>query len=152
MQKINFTIYGNQEDPTGNPVGYTRVLNHSWRKDATRYMNWMQFVRTIFYDKVLGGVKFQDYVKNKLLAPIKKSDTDYAVSIKIFWKDGHHADIDNVLKGLLDALFENDKSVSAIAARAETSPEKKGRIEVEILMIGVEVLAKKSKELLKNKK
>ena len=133
MQTLSFTIRGNQEDPTGNPVPYTRVLNHSWRGDSKRYMKWLDYVRAEFVSQVGTHGAVAAFYAGK--PPIVLGKEERAqVAIKVYWRDGSHGDLDNVLKGILDALFENDKRVNGLKASSEMSRDKRGRVEVIITL------------------
>lgn len=63
--------------------------------------------------------------------PIIVRDKKMRTDIKIFWASKHHGDPDNVLKGINDALYQNDKLVAG-SVDFEYDPDKKGRVEVTI--------------------
>jgi len=127
MKIYKLTINGNQENPDGNPIGYTRVLSHSMRADGARYLEWLQFVRAKFFDET--GMR--NVVEGKFGTPIHILWSQNAhVEIKVYWKNLTHADLDNVLKGILDALFFNDKEVNSIKASCEMSPDRQGKVDI----------------------
>lgn len=111
--KIEFTIFGNQENRNGNPVPYTRTPRASmWRKDAIRYRAWKDYVAAAYDrqvpDHVRKALRPRQYNQN----PIElKNGQTAVVSTYIEWSDGTHGDADNVHKGILDSLFVNDKNV-----------------------------------------
>lgn len=130
MTKFKFTLHGNHEDPTGNPCPYFRVTGKGlWLPGARRYNEWKQFVRSIFYGhypKLLIGRKLNE-------RPLGTTeDTRTRMDVKIFWKNKAHADEDNIFKGIADALFEDDKDLDGSFTH-EYCPDKKGRVEVEII-------------------
>lgn len=123
MKKISFTIRGNQEDPEGNPIPYTRVLKHSWRDDASRYMEWCEYVRA----------EFARACEVELPIELEKN-AKAQIGLKVFWKSSSHGDLDNILKGILDALFKNDKCINGIVASSEMAPDGKGRLEIQLAL------------------
>lgn len=54
------------------------------------------------------------------------------MDIKIEWANGAHADGDNIFKGIADALFVNDKQVSAGSFESKMSEDKVGKVFVKI--------------------
>lgn len=140
MTCLQFTISGNHENPEGNPVPYTRVLNHSWRGDSVRYMRWCGYVRKQLL-KSLNEVSIEEMRKEgssigilegKLRVPKEKK---VRVGISVAWASNTHGDLDNVLKGILDSVFENDKNVCGFTARAAPAKDKKGKVDVVISII-----------------
>lgn len=132
---LKFTIRGNQEDPEGNPIGFKRVLKGSWNAAATRYMEWQQYVRSELLRKFEYQVnaKDEDLTLENVGHPIVlKKDQKVQVEIKVFWKNHAHSDLDNVLKGILDSIFKDDKGVNGIRAEYQMAPDKKGRVDVTI--------------------
>lgn len=133
MAKFKFIILGNQDELNGNPIGYTRVIKQQWRADASRYMRWQEYVRFSFYS---AGFNSSIVPHGKNSKPFGRDDKNkYAVSMKVLWKNNQHADLDNVLKGVIDSLFENDSRVVDIAAISEVSDKKAGRVDVEISIV-----------------
>jgi Holliday junction resolvase RusA-like endonuclease len=131
MKTITFTIHGNHEDPTGNPVPYARQTQRQlWTKQAKRYREWQNYVRAAFYQAAEtnwldlavqtlkgGRIKLPHYLAAK-------------VSIAVFWATGNHGDLDNVLKGILDSIFVDDRNIKEISAKSSTAPDGRGRVEV----------------------
>lgn len=58
------------------------------------------------------------------------SKKKYEFSLKIGFKNKKHGDADNIVKGVLDALFENDKNV--LKGNYEIVAFKKSFLELEI--------------------
>ena len=114
-KSLFFKIYGNQEDPRGNPIPYLRTTQKSqWTDKAKRYQQWKDYIRANYLD-ALGAVKkidradfgeAHDLIQKK---PIRASDHKQKMSLQICFKDKTHADCDNIFKGIADALFMNDK-------------------------------------------
>lgn len=121
MEPIKFTIYGNQENPEGNPIPYLRLTqNQLWMPSVRRYMNWQDHVRKahrLYCGSLLGFSK----------------DTKARMNLKIYWANGAHGDPDNIFKGIADALFKNDKNLDGSFV-SEMASDKKGRVEVEIII------------------
>ena len=145
---LKFLIEGNPDNPEGNPIPYTRMLAQSWRPDSGRYVNWMHYVRKAFYksNRIFDTEMAIDdsYVQNpeasRAIKPISSLDikplnlktTTAKVSMQIYWASGGHGDSDNVFKGIIDGIFENDKCVNAGFFESRMAEDKKGRVEVEI--------------------
>ena len=128
MIELDFIVRGNHEDPDGNPVPYTRTLSQAWTKAASRYKEWQEYVRAEFYRSCkmrgrddMSGVPV---TTSGMLELAKGQEVE--VDIEVVWASGHHGDLDNILKGILDALFAQDKEVTEI--HAVSSRGKKGRI------------------------
>lgn len=100
--EYTFTIWGNQEEPEGNPIPYQRLTQRGvWIAKAKRYHAWCDYVRASFhrvYPQTKMGKPFQDKEHGKLTATI-------------IFRGEKHADPDNCVKGLLDALFDDDKHI-----------------------------------------
>lgn len=137
--QINFTIHGNQEDPTGNAIPYLRTTQKSqWTDKAKRYANWKDFVRAAYLDAVLPLKKisreeFADYHDVIQKKPIKAKKDRSCMDILIYWKNDAHADPDNIFKGIADALFENDKYLVGSFDYIYCEYQK-GRVEVTITL------------------
>lgn len=133
--EIQFSIFGNQEDPLGNPLPKLRMTRGGlWKKEAQRYMAWAGFVQAQFYKRLdtlaLDSVRsiqpmvergIIDYIGPKPLTipPGYKAQMD----LKIWWGSGVHGDPENVFGSIADALFKNDKYL----AGSFDFEEKKGR-------------------------
>ncbi len=141
--EIKFTIYGNQEDSTGNPVPYTRVVGRAlWVPGALKYAAWKDYVRKCYFEEYqLYGmpVLIDDKIdlKNMALAgkykpqPIRLTRQKARMDLKIYFKNGHHADPDNIFKGIADALFRDDKDLDGSFC-SEISASGEGRVEISI--------------------
>lgn len=119
MKIIQFTIKGNQESPTGNPIPYYRTTQRGqFNKGAKRYHAWKDYVRATYLDaldramnvdRVIDRADFGDAHDLIQKKPIKAADHKQKMSLKIFFQNRAHADCDNIFKGIADALFMNDK-------------------------------------------
>lgn len=129
MKKIiTFTIKGNQEDITGNPLPYIRVVGRAlWLPNAKKYHAWKEYVRSIFFRN------YPEYSSAESHPLTTKISERAQMSIKIYWAHGVHADPDNVFKGLADAVFKNDKFLDG-AFESQYALDGRGKIEVEITL------------------
>lgn len=136
MKKITFTIHGNQENTQGNPVPYFRTTQGSrWSPGAKRYSEWKEYVVARYLDAVReqgdeSDIKLAE--QNAFFGHPIDTTSPVRVAIKVFWADNTHGDLDNILKGILDALFKNDKCVSGVKASGEMGVERKGKVEITI--------------------
>lgn len=133
---VKFTIYGNQDNPKGNPVPYTRVVGRAlWVRGAKRYAEWKAYVQSCFFTAVDQETRKLLKAGNRQIRygkPIElPAHTDARMDLKIFWANGSHGDPDNVFKGIADALFVNDKNLDG-SFESIRAPDAKGRVEVEI--------------------
>lgn len=134
MTKYNFTIYGNQEDINGNPIPYLRRTQGSlWSKGSKRYNAWKSYVCNALLDQYPVGVH-----KNRIAfkkKPLVLGDKQKAeISLWVYFKDNHRADLDNILKGVNDALFDNDKNIRELHCWSVNATDKKGKVLVEIII------------------
>ena len=111
-QKIyRFIVRGNQEDSNGNPIPYLRSTQKSqWLPKVVRYNEWKTYVQNAFlkeYDLPLGLSQKEQLKTRKVIGLTDKC----RVRTAIFFRTEAHADPDNIVKGILDALFVNDKHV-----------------------------------------
>lgn len=121
---MTFTITGNQEDKAGNPIPYNRTTQGSyWNKSSKRYQAWKDFVRLQFW---LQAGAFDESTK-----PYGK-EAKGRLEAKISFKGENHADPDNIVKGILDALFENDKHIDVSTSHTCKNPQ--GSVEVTITL------------------
>lgn len=130
---LSFTILGNQEKPTGNPIPYHRTTQKGlWDPASKRYKAWKDYVCLALIDssseELAKGFKIRFFRK---LKPIDLSEKRAVMNIQILWKNGSHGDCDNIWKGIADALFQNDKHVAG-SFQYEYSGDKVGKVEVEI--------------------
>lgn len=143
MTKITFSIRGNQNDPVGNATPYKRVLAGKFRQDSIDYMEWKDYVRaeldrSAVWHSEGGETSLYKviYTNESLPYPIfQEIERGRAqVHVNIYWRDGRHGDGDNVLKGIMDALFKDDKCVWAGSFTSERDPEKVGRVIVTLIL------------------
>jgi hypothetical protein len=159
--RLEFDVVGNQEKPLGNPIPYQRSTQRgSWNKQVTRYHYWRDHIKRAFLEAMVdiypdtvgeklnvngvGTVACYDLPNTQrpvdvLLNPV---DVDvrcnivitarYAVDKKHGLKASNHADGDNILKGVIDALFTDDKAVRVGGFRTEYGDA--GNVRVSVLM------------------
>jgi len=111
-------ITGNTRNKSGNPIPYTRTLSHAWRGDAIRYHEWQQLVRAEFVKRYPRRARY-DFKKGNLKTPLDTGSRQIKANCEITYKDKTHGDADNIIKGMLDALLENDKYVMEIHVYAK---------------------------------
>lgn len=133
---ITFTIIGNQENRKGNPIPYVRATQGSkWNDRYQRYTAFKQYVQRAYlfadpHPPFLGEAKRRVVLGGKPIA--KESELSKSrVIATIFFGNETHCDPDNVEKGILDALFENDKHVDV--QTHHTCRNESPRVEVTIL-------------------
>jgi ribosomal protein S9 len=144
MTQFKFIIKGNQEKPDGNPIPYHRATQGSfWNPANRRYHAWKDYVRREFGSQVFGNKSVKVTSHNaddvfRMTGRIMKNESPIVIpkgsearmDIWIWWANGAHADADNVFKGIADALFENDKDLTAGSFESMVAPDKKGRVDV----------------------
>ena len=117
METIRFTIPGNQEDPHGNPIGYVRSTQGSkWNPRYQRYCSWKDYVRAIYFDMKYPDkeIKREDFgeAHDMLTKRIfMEKGLHGSVVASIYFGDETHGDPDNIVKGLLDTFFADDKHI-----------------------------------------
>jgi Holliday junction resolvase RusA-like endonuclease len=121
---VKFTIYGNQENPKGNPIGYHRTTQGSfWNKGSKRYYEWKHHVVNAYLEETKTQL-------GKSEKPINLGVAKAYLHTMIYYATNARPDPDNVQKGIADALFVNDKSV---AGSYDFAMDKKNpRVEVSI--------------------
>ena len=124
MHNLSFIIRGNQEDSAGNPVPYERTLNHSWRKRSQRYHDWCHYVRAQMLDS-LSHTDTPIVLTTEGKLRLKEGECA-RVSLMVSWANEKHGDLDNVLKGILDAVFEDDKQVTDLWATSDYAVDGRG--------------------------
>lgn len=102
-------IQGNPWDSLGNPVPFVRTTQrgkfHVREKGTGKLTGYGRYLR--YCDYVVESVEpsvletFQERIYPDLATKLVK----YLVDVRISFKGKHHADADNVIKGILDALF-----------------------------------------------
>lgn len=135
---IQFTIYGNQNDSTGNPIPKVRkTLRQQWTPEAKRYAEWKNWVVKSYlgYLNQHGEYKAIDIANVAILHHGKPiillNDQKAQMDIRIFWKNGAHGDPENVFGSIADALFVDDKNLDG-SFESQIAPDGRGRVEVEI--------------------
>lgn len=141
--QIEFIITGNQEHPEGNPIPYTRLTQGTtWTDKALRYGAWKTYVVQQFERaaKIQGfplALDDQQAVKEMIRTgrpakPINLEKKLARMDIRIEWANGAHADADNIFKGILDALFVNDKNVAAGSFESKKANDGVGKVFIKI--------------------
>lgn len=103
---VKFTIYGNQENPLGNPIGYHRTTQGSkYSAAAMRYSYWKNHVVAAYIDAG-GTVNCPGY------KPLDIGKAKAYLRTMTYFATNARPDPDNVQKGIADALFANDKNVA----------------------------------------
>lgn len=111
---LSFTILGNQEDPEGNPIPYKRLTQKSkYFARGQRYQGWKGHVQQAFLDSLgLSDRRKFEYVMAQHKKPIKVPKESKAyLETDIYFSDETHGDPSNIIKGIEDALFVDDKHV-----------------------------------------
>jgi hypothetical protein len=135
MKKITFTIKGNQEDPEGNPIPYTRVVHNAlWLPGAKRYKAWKDHVRKEFFKNNADFVRYDERDRLVCDEPLTTKPSERArMEVRIFWMNGVHGDPDNIFKGIADALFKSDKFLDGSFESCHAR-DGKGKVDVRITM------------------
>ncbi len=129
---IKFSVLGNQENPKGNPVPYHRATQGSkWNPAHKRYLAWKDYVRAE-YRKASRGLPFSYHTEDVGMHPIL-GEVHGRVSIFTRFGPETHADPDNIVKGILDALFNNDKHIDVTTSHTCGNPQPKVEVSIEIL-------------------
>jgi Holliday junction resolvase RusA-like endonuclease len=130
---IKLSVVGNQEDKRGNPIPYHRTTQGSkWNPSHKRYLSWKNHVtRSLPADNEECGRLIQRWATGRARKPIPDSPHG-KVTAKIYFGKETHADPDNVIKGILDALFENDKEIDVHTSHSCGNPEPKVEVSIQI--------------------
>lgn len=128
IEQFAFTIYGNQANPKGNPIPYHRATQKSfWNKGSKRYAAWKIYVRA----------------SAGMVAPRTIPEECYiSTSMSILWANNAHGDADNVFKGIMDSIFENDKEVRHGEFSSMINPDGVGMVIVQCTLYREEGHAK----------
>jgi hypothetical protein len=86
-----------------NPIPYVRTTGKMkfFSKPYKRYQAWGEFIRKEFCER--NGIPY--WPKEKPIKGVPK----FHIELELGFKGRAHGDPDNILKGVLDALFDNDK-------------------------------------------
>lgn len=112
-----FTVRGNQDNRLANPVPYHRATQGSkWNPAHRRYLAWKDWVRAAYFDVVFPNKKIsrEDYgAAHDMMErqPFTDKNIRGRMVAQIYFGNETHCDPDNVAKGILDALFVNDKHI-----------------------------------------
>lgn len=111
-----FTIYGNQESPEGNPIPYHRSTQGAkWNPAHQRYLAWKTFVQREaknagLIPELTNEQKKHYALRNTPPHPVQGEPRGMVEAV-IFFGNEQHADPDNIVKGILDAVFRSDKHI-----------------------------------------
>lgn len=142
IQHYTFTIHGNQEKKEGNPIPCIRTNKKSqWTEKAQRYNAWKDYVRKAFFEMAKNVKPSREYnllemraYKNKGRPLIIEKGENCEVVTMIYFANDRGGDGDNIFKGIADALFVNDKRVNDGHFKWKLSGDKKGRVDVTIII------------------
>jgi hypothetical protein len=136
MRTYSFTIFGNHEDGSGNPLPKIRkTYRQRWSDEAQRYAKWKAHVQDSFL-KSLVGIDYPTHVRvmTTCKKPIHLYTEEKAVmNINIHWRDKHHGDPENIFGSIADALFFNDKELDG-SFKSDMSKNERASVEVEIII------------------
>lgn len=118
--EISFSVFGNHEDVKGNAVPYTRMTQRGkFKPNARKYTKWKQYVVGQFIDHLGQCDCFDSHEQRAIMLTVAqgKAPLPYVPGIKIelncmiYFATKNHGDPENIRKGIMDALFSNDKNV-----------------------------------------
>jgi hypothetical protein len=142
--QINFVIQGNQENPKGNPIPYHRATQGSyWNAGNRRYHAWKDYVVKCFEEASIKSGSYTRMSDEQIIEMVKKGQRPKPIElgkknarmdILIEWANGAHADCDNIFKGILDALFVNDKGVTAGSFDSRKASDGVGKVITKIII------------------
>jgi len=124
-----FTILGNHDGTHLNPVPYQRLTQKSkYYQRGTRYAEWKQYVVNTFLDSIELPPIRQHFEKTLVQQgkPISMTPkTKATLFTRIRFKGHNHGDPSNIVKGIEDALFLDDKYVDVCteSTSGNTHPE-----------------------------
>ena len=132
MKYYSFSIRGNHESDTGNPLPkIKKTYRQQWTPEARRYSGWKCYVQEAFLHSLL-KIDFNLHIRYQRVfkKPIKLYEGEKAsMDIRIFWKDDKHGDPENIFGSIADALFYNDKYLDG-SFKSEMAGDKKARVEI----------------------
>jgi hypothetical protein len=127
---IKFSVIGNQEDMKGNPIPYHRATQGSkWNPAHQRYLKWKDYVTAAFRNAAPTSpfCVFDNLVPHPVLG-----NPHGSVHVSICFGSENHADPDNIVKGILDALFKNDKEIDVHTSHTCGNSDPKVDVSIEI--------------------
>ena len=128
---LRFTITGNQDDPKGNPVPYTRTTQAGkFNARYKRYTAWKDHVQTAF--ALSRDVPVDVDGRRQVYDSIGGNPRGRVEATIMFGKETH-ADPDNIVKGILDALFNDDKHINVTTWHTCGNAEPRVEVTMEIL-------------------
>jgi len=105
---LSLEVIGNQDDPIGNPIPYTRTTRRGKHrtKDKSgrptqygRYVVWKSFVKRSL------SREDEAHLVQEIWQLIKSERYQFYLDCWIQFKGRAYGDVDNILKGIVDALF-----------------------------------------------
>lgn len=139
-QIIEFTIYGNQEHKSGNPIPkIKKTARQQWTPAAQRYGAWKIHVQEAFEPALIAAaIDMPEVPARKIigsgggryLKPIT-IDENIRMDILIYWADETHADPESIFGSIADALFVQDKHLKGSMDFVHAK-DRKGKVEVKI--------------------
>jgi len=104
---ISFEVVGNGRERDGNPVPYTRTTQRGkWKQDRRGRLT--PYGRYCAYAKHVLAALDRDaarMLRDEVYPMLAGKDSQYLCDIRIQFKGRSHGDCDNVVKGIVDALF-----------------------------------------------
>lgn len=108
MILLKFEILGNHEDPLGNPIPYTRTTARSKYRLTTKTGKPTQYSRYCSYRAhIRRSLSREDerHLIQEIWPLIAAEHYQFFLDCQIQFKGTRYGDVDNIVKGLLDALF-----------------------------------------------
>lgn len=105
----SFEVRGNQYDPEGNPIPWTRTTaRQKWQMMRTKDGRPTQYARYIgFKDYIIESIPLDlwQWIRDVVWPEIREGNVQYYVDCAIQFAGKQHGDTGNVVKGIEDALF-----------------------------------------------
>lgn len=127
---IQFILEGNHKNPNGNPLGYHRTTTRQkWNPQYQDYIAYKSWVVKEFWNQVKLPLEPNWKVDKLALEPFVEKVRG-KVKLNIQFSSEIHADSDNVVKGILDSLFKQDKEIDVCTTH--TCGNKQARVLIQI--------------------
>ena len=108
MILLKFEIFGNQEDPLGNPIPYTRTTARAKYRLWTKSGKPTQYARYVaFKSHILRSLSREDerHLIQEIWPLIAAERYQFFLDCQMQFRGTRYGDPDNIVKGLLDSLF-----------------------------------------------
>ena len=108
MVLLEFRIDGNHEDPAGNPIPYTRTTARSKYRLRTKTGRPTQYARYLqFMAHTRRSLSREDErrLMQEIWPLVASRQYQFYLDCQFQFRGDRYADVDNVIKGLLDSLF-----------------------------------------------